>query len=184
MPAKRLKPEAKSIGTGGRQQRARLNNELVDQVQSYTYDSELALFLLEEWSWGKLSAPEVQVFAKKAYDDQLKVLRANGVSDECASSSLKQLGGLGSSGKHVSNIHQELIRWLGDSGTLHLPIKMSNFTCLNHLVRRPTLKSLWISIFFTHTLCFRIITPPTSADLVSCLLAAWMRQSGKPFGNK
>ena len=117
MPVKRLRPEAKSHGFGGRQQRARANNELVDQVQSYTYDSELALFLLEEWSWGELPAPEVQNFVKNAYDGQLEVLRANGVSGECASSSLKQLGGLGSSGKHVGNIHAELIRWLGDSGT-------------------------------------------------------------------
>jgi hypothetical protein len=62
-------------------------------------DSELALDLLQKWSVGKCSAAEVQSVAKKSLQDQHRLLRSLGLSEELSHKSLQALASLGGGGR-------------------------------------------------------------------------------------
>ena len=109
-------------GRGGRLQRhrARLQLAAATTVSSQScaspseFDSELALHLLREWSWGKISAPEIQRIASTAFKDQVELAKKlKGTCDDC-SKSLARLARLGSNGNHPGNAHRELLTWLGE----------------------------------------------------------------------
>lgn len=90
--------------------------------------SQMVLYLIKEWSWGHLSATKLQVIARKAYEDQVQILRRLGISEDCVDDTLKRIASLGSSGKHPGNCHSELLRFLGEPSTpspmMHpIPIK-------------------------------------------------------------
>ena len=70
----------------------------------HKYDSKLAFTLVAQWSWGLLSAPDVQKYAADAAYDQRVLLESLGISVENASKSLRHLAKLGHSGKYEHNI--------------------------------------------------------------------------------
>lgn len=111
---------------GGRHQRSRL---LTPQgSSSAALKSELAQYLLKQWSWGELSSTQVQVLADKAYQDQTMLLRSLGISEDRADDSIYRLAKLGSFGKHSGNVHRDLMAYLGAPSTppamiYELPIK-------------------------------------------------------------
>ena len=78
------------------------------------FKSELVVFLLEQWAWGHLSAPDVQMHALKAYRDQVALLNSLGISEYRLAVDLRRLAKLGSWGNHTSNIHRNLCDWLGN----------------------------------------------------------------------
>ena len=107
---------------GGRlQKRKRLREELAAAGQRETptaassqhqFDSSLAFHLVQQWAWGFYSAPQVQVLAARAYEDQRKLLRENGLSEDLAAESLHYLAAMGKFGRYPGNIARELKNWL------------------------------------------------------------------------
>ena len=83
----------------------------------HVFDSKHALRLVKKWSWGLKSGIQLREEAQDAYDDQLAVLNNVGASREFAQKSLKRLAGLGSSGRHPSNIKDQLVTMLGEPTT-------------------------------------------------------------------
>ena len=77
-------------------------------------DSSLAKELVRKWSWGLMSATEVQMLSSRALADQEAMLTSIGVDRSFASKSLQMLGRLGSHGVHEGNIRRDLISALGD----------------------------------------------------------------------
>ena len=59
----------------------------------------------------------MQDLAKKAYDDQLTLLRKVGLSENHASTTLASLARLGTNGANQGNIHAELLIWFGSPCT-------------------------------------------------------------------
>ena len=87
---------------GGRLQRRRLEEPLdaareavIRTALTARSTSKMVVCPLEMWCWGQLSAPEVQMFAHKSYNDQIKLLRSLDISDDKADASLKGLARLG-----------------------------------------------------------------------------------------
>ena len=107
----------------GRHQRARVDVPAEElPIPRVRFVSEMAMYLLQEWSWGRLTAPEVNRHALKSYRDQVRLLKSLGISEDKADSDLRDLAKLGSWGKHVGNIHPELMKWLGPP-TVPAPFK-------------------------------------------------------------
>ena len=108
---------AAGLAIGGRQQRARLlhaDTGAAGRGEGYViFQSEAVLFLLEEWAWGHLSAPQLQRHAAVSHRDQCMLLREIGVSEERACPEMKKLAKLGSWGRHQRNIHQNLLALIG-----------------------------------------------------------------------
>lgn len=79
--------------------------------------SALASFLLEQWAWGHMSAPQIQKIAACA--------EADGLAQE----EIKVLAGLGGHGRYARNCHPELLRRLQPHalasaiGKVEIPIK-------------------------------------------------------------
>lgn len=88
-------------------------NKLRDPDGCHVFDSELALLLLKQWSWGHKSAHQVQLESQAAYQDQVNLLTRLGLSIEYASESLRRMGSVGSHGKHEQNCKRDLVRLLG-----------------------------------------------------------------------
>ena len=84
---------------------------------SPTDESALATHILRQWAWGELSASNVQQLAMHAYNDQAELLKSLGLSPDLANPHLFRLARLGSWGKHASNIHSQLLTYLGDPMT-------------------------------------------------------------------
>ena len=100
-------------GHRGRQLRARLGAD-EGRTPSPKFKSELVVFLLQQWAWGHLSAPEVQIHALKAYRDQVALLNSMNISEDRIADDLRRLAKLGSWGGHKQNIHSNLCTWLGN----------------------------------------------------------------------
>ena len=66
------------------------------------YSSALADLLVSDWSWGQISTPMLQKVAPTAMLD----FEASGIS---APKQLESLATIGSSGKHVGNMHRDLV---------------------------------------------------------------------------
>lgn len=88
--------------TGGAAQRSRWATELSASSSSRP-KSTLADYLLDAWSWGRMSAIEVQRIASRAMADGL-------VHPDIAT-----LAGLGTSGAYPNNVNQELQRKVNES---------------------------------------------------------------------
>ena len=82
-----------------------------------TGQSETVKHVLSEWSWGHLSAPQVQTLALKAYHDQIALLRRLNLSEDHAHDDLKSLAKLGNWGAAPNNIEQQLLTFLGEPRT-------------------------------------------------------------------
>ena len=63
--------------------------------------SKLANLLLEKWSWGTTSAPELQSLDEAAFADGL------------AHSQVESLARIGGKGKYPGNMHRDLVRVIG-----------------------------------------------------------------------
>jgi hypothetical protein len=115
---KRPADEPEELHRGGRRQRRKqaelaARAELVGVVEQKLLDSELALELVKEWAWGKISAVTVQQFAARGLEDCVKSLELGGLGPENAPASLRALGGLGQGGRASNKCNQQLKRWLG-----------------------------------------------------------------------
>jgi hypothetical protein len=117
----------------GRKQReeARQSEALPQRVASShtNFDSKLARHLIEEWSWGHISAAEVQRLAHFAYDDEVELLGKLGHPSTSGSKSLRALAHLGHSGKWNQNIHRDLVLYLGEPASpppLEVPIHVKS----------------------------------------------------------
>lgn len=95
MGGKRAKPPDLP---GGHQQKARWAER--EEGAAESSGSLLAKLLLKKWSWGEISTPMLQEFAKAAYDDGIKHPQ------------IKTLAALGSHGANPGNMHAELTRKL------------------------------------------------------------------------
>lgn len=84
--------------------------------------SQLAELLIDKWSWGFLSAPQVQEIAAAA------------VADGARRPDLEALAKLGSWGRHTSNIHSELMRKLGTT-----PVSVATSTMAVFLKKPPSM---------------------------------------------
>jgi hypothetical protein len=105
---------------GGKHQRKRARLVLVAVAAPRVieqFDSVAGKNLILRWATGELSAPAVQQHARDSYIDQLSLLERIGQSPDHASNTLRALGSLGSNGKHVSNIHRQLMDFLGEPAT-------------------------------------------------------------------
>ena len=69
--------------------------------------SKLANALLEKWSWGAMSAPDVQHLADAAWQDGL------------SHPSVGQLAKIGGRGKYAGNMHRDLMHITGQGNLLH-----------------------------------------------------------------
>ena len=103
---------------GGRVQRHQARVKLAHATASSTepdadFDSELVLHLLRQWSWGQISAAELQRLAYKAYQDEINLLKKLNQPEELGSKSLKSMAGVGTFGKNPGNIQKELLLILG-----------------------------------------------------------------------
>ena len=67
-------------------------------------DSELAMHLIRQWSWGLYSANEVSVLARNALSDQKALLVKVGAPANFVSQSLEMLANIGSQGART-HIH-------------------------------------------------------------------------------
>ena len=95
---------------GGRAQRVRSLAPTENRLPpSHTVND-----LLDKWSWGEASAPDVQRGCKTAYDDQKTLLASVGLSQDFAHADLKHLAGIGSEGKQPRNCHSQLLTFLGE----------------------------------------------------------------------
>lgn len=106
-------------------------------------ESSLAHFLLEEWSWGFMSAVTVQKIAKAAKDDGLQ------------HADIDALAALGSSGKHSRNCHPELLRKLPPSPlapeTLLFTLPMKTGSLGFRMVEQTMiLPHVWFSMMYNH----------------------------------
>ena len=97
--------------------------------------SELCSWLLNEWSWGRMSLPQVQRIAQFAHDDMKKAY--DGVQFE----DLKFLAHIGTQGRFANNMHRDVmsklnkIRDLPPLTKADLPTKKGDSTasmCLPH----------------------------------------------------
>ena len=79
-----------------------------------TFDSSLALKLLKDWSWGRLSSKQVQEFAACSHKAEIAMLNRLNLSHEYASKSVGKLASLGDSGRHPGNTHRDLLAFLGE----------------------------------------------------------------------
>ena len=79
----------------------------------HIFDSELALLLVREWSWGFKSAVQLRKEANAAYNDQVNLLRKLKMNPDHASKSLAAISGLGSDGHYENNINKQLKSLLG-----------------------------------------------------------------------
>ena len=102
---------------GGRRQRAQASQALQSSVQASgrRFDSDLAAYLIQEWSWGHLSAPQVQKLAQLALQDQRSMLSQLNAGQTFVSSSLQSLAGLGTCGDNPCNIDRDLKIYLGEA---------------------------------------------------------------------
>ncbi len=111
---------------GGRRQRQEALAELHTSDASGAslqaepeHDSQLGLYLIQEWAWGHKSATEVQKLSYMAFLDQQAALkRAQGNSciplSGHISKTLDRLAGLGARGRTPGNCHRDLVRMLGE----------------------------------------------------------------------
>ena len=83
-----------------------------------TPPSKLASLLVEQWAWGKMSAPMVQQLAEAAVNDGL------------VHPDVQKLSNIGSQGKHPGNSHRDLLLLSGShalvaaSPTSRAPIRL------------------------------------------------------------
>ena len=77
-----------------------------DGEQHYT--SELGSKALDNWAWGFIGGKETNEYGRASYNDQLKLLRRLGISEEFACPALKKLAELGSTGRNPQNINREI----------------------------------------------------------------------------
>ena len=80
------------------------------------YDSGLVLSSLSQWAWGHISATVLQETCLKSYNDQIKLLKSLGLSEDHAHKSLHKLASLGSYGKQPHNVLPQLLTYLGSPG--------------------------------------------------------------------
>ena len=81
---------------GGAQQKRKWSQPPPEDIA----ESKLAAFLLDQWSWGCMSAPMIQKIA------------AAGLHDGARHPDVAMIAGLGSNGQHEQNINSELLRAL------------------------------------------------------------------------
>ena len=114
---------------GGRQQRKRQReeSEAISLPTSSEAHSELANHLIDQWSWGLLSAIKVQLLAAKSYQDTAALLDRFNISHDEIPTTLKKLMSLGTNGRHPGNIAKQLVTWLGEPqfvATTNFPIRV------------------------------------------------------------
>lgn len=101
---------------GYRQRQARSSDQGAS-ASGASSSSALASYLVEQWSWGHMSAPQIQKIASLA--------EADGVAKD----DIKVLSALGTHGRHPKNCHPELLRrlnpqaLLGAIAQVELPMK-------------------------------------------------------------
>ena len=131
-----MRARSRSPKRGGRSQRqaARISAAggpaPADRQSKFHMDSEFAFHQLKDWSWGKVSASDVQKNCMYQLHDQEAVLKSVGVSPDHCLSSLRFLSGLGSSGRHPSNIRQQLVTLLGEPSCPHPFVSRVELTVL------------------------------------------------------
>lgn len=130
---------AKRKRSGGVHQRLAADESNASLPQS----SRLGNFLLDEWSWGKASAQQVQHTAQLAVQDMKDFGCANPPAD------LVFLASLGSGGTHANNMHRDLLKKTSQDSSMcqptitNLPLKGGSvpqsfflphevFSCLYH----------------------------------------------------
>ena len=93
---------SRNVGPLGFQQRVRLATELEDTVDRR--DSSLANLLIEQWSWGQLSTPQIQRIAAAAKAD----FEAGGhtVPDQ-----IENISAIGSHGRHTGHLFRDLTKY-------------------------------------------------------------------------
>ena len=93
---------SRNVGPLGFQQRVRLATELEDNVDRR--DSSLANLLIEQWSWGQLSTPQIQRIAAAAKAD----FEAGGhtVPDQ-----IEKISAIGSHGRHTGHLFRDLTKY-------------------------------------------------------------------------
>ena len=102
------------VGSMAARSRSRNPRVCVSRGGQIEFDSKLASYFVEQWSWGHLSACDVQRQASLALADQRDMLNRLQVSSDYASKSLVKLAAIGSEGRNDGNCKRDLIRALGD----------------------------------------------------------------------
>ena len=102
---------AKRKRSGGVHQRLAADESNAILPQS----SRLGNFLLDEWSWGKASAQQVQHTAQLAVQDMKDFGCANPPAD------LVFLASLGSGGTHANNMHRDLLKKTSQDSSMCQP---------------------------------------------------------------
>jgi len=137
------------------------------------FDWTLAFHLCQKWACGEVSAKVVQDLAHKAYVDQITMLNGLGCSPDVASQSLHRLARLGNWGTDVSNIHSQLLSYLGSPAAPLPPATHCDSRC-----RRPRqagwLAQLrWTCLSCCHTWCSAGTTTMTRPRSKNSSWAAW-----------
>ena len=161
-------PLLKHDGTprGGRLQRlaaVRYNDCDVGSVGGHRFDSELALDLVKQWSWGDPSACQAQHTAAKSFADQINLLRKLNLPESHAAKTLAVLAGLGANGKYQGNIAAELKTWLGEP---QLPACVS--FPINVMVQKPrstanTIRQMQMPMMLPHLMMSHFYNTDKSA---------------------
>ena len=86
----------------------------VNGATKHMLDSQAVWGWLQKWSWGKMSAIDVQKEALNNHSDYQRMLNRIPLSEDHMPSSMQQLAQLGTWGAHPGNVNRELKHWLGE----------------------------------------------------------------------
>ena len=107
--------------------------------------SLLAAFLLEQWSWGFMSAQMVQAIAERS---RLDFDRWTASGQDAVAQDLRNLAELGSRGAHHNNCNRDLLALLGHEGN-HVPDPLA-FTTLCKTARPGIFASRPMQLLLPH----------------------------------
>ena len=112
---------------GGRNQRALAREQLLPAGVSASvsgtvhfaspfnrFESDVVAYIVGQWAWGLLSAPEVQKLAATSVEDQKRLLNRIPADRSFVSESLVALAGIGCGGRYRGNAHRDLCVMIGE----------------------------------------------------------------------
>ena len=125
--AKRAKGQSEEVAA------PQVESEECDNVRP-DLDSEAIFHWPRKWSWGKISAAEVQREALRSHNDFQRTLSSIPLSEDFMPKSLMRVAQLGHWGTHPGNVHRELKYWLGETTipaahVITVPMAITKPTC-------------------------------------------------------